>query len=386
MKTTTNTTSTKQLIAVFAADEFYIDERGYTPRGHAFVNGIRFDDVTPDDILDLVHSFEPNATMTETAHFVTDDGYAPATTVIFTVDQLVTVSPIAETVTLETVKRDTVPSHIAVNPHDAKQLHRIDPETLATRYGVNRIKQRAMFTVGNDKDAQREYIYRAIDSGAPYVLYHGELLAIPESAILPNNGAVTVSHVEPAPKTEAPKNDAPKRKHEYVVFRYGNNVYSRKIHANGTVNHDRQVWNLKDLDCVSKHYTKQAADKRVKQERKNAKRADKLTTKTEAPKNGNGCKHIPETYKGLVVDVQNGNMADIDRKAAWSDVAALVDELVAAGIALDCITYERSYAWVIPTDRSDKFARANHTVVSMTTKRGHSLKDRRRAWFVKCTK
>ena len=102
--------------------------------------------------------------------------------------------------------------------------------------------------------------------------------------------------------------------------------------------------------------------------------------------NGNGCKHIPETYNGLVVDVQNGNIENIDRKTAWNDVKELVDELVAAGIKLDCVTYERDYAWVIPSDRSDKFARDNHMVVSMTTKRGHSLKETRRAWFVKCTK
>jgi len=398
MKTTTNTTSTTntQLVAVHVCR---FDENANDTLGHAFINGVRFDNISGNELFEFLNMLYPktNYQLLNRSEWMNNgvihDFYA--------VDELAPIAPIVEANVVNdytpkpfehtpiTVVRASqhVPSSIAVNPHDARMMHRLDADILASRYGVNRIKQRAMFTVGNDKDAERAYIYRAIDSGAPYVLYHGELLAIPESAIMPNNGPVMVSHVEP--KQDAPKQDAPKRRHDWVVFRYGGNVYARKLNRNGdklTVNHDRQVWPLDMLDCVSRHYTKDAAQKRVKQERKNAKRADKLTTKTEAPKNGNGCKHIPETYKGLVVDVQNGNMADIDRKAAWRDVAALVDELVAADIALDCITYERSYAWVIPSDRSDEFARANHTVVSMTTKRGHSLKDKRRAWFVKCTK
>jgi len=364
MKTTTNTTSTKKLVAVWAAN-------------HAFVNGERFDNVSPIEVQAFVESISGQPCNVH----LTNDG------IVYTVEDLATVTPVAETVTVETMRH--VPSSIAVNPHDARMMHRLDADILASRYGVNRIKQRAMFTVGNDKDAERAYIYRAIDSGTPYVLYHGELLAIPESAIMPNNGAVMVSHVEPKPKQDTPKQDTRKRRHDWVVFRYGGNVYARKINRSGdalTVNHDRNVWPIDALDCVSRHYTKEAAQKRVKQERKNDKHAKKLTTKPETTTNGNGCKHIPETYNGLVVDVQNGNIENIDRKTAWNDVKELVDELVAAGIKLDCVTYERDYAWVIPSNRSDKFARDNHMVVSMTTKRGHSLKDRRRAWFVKCTK
>ena len=390
MKTTTNTTSTtKQLVAVFAADDFYIDGRGYTPHGHAFVNGIRFDDVTPSDVLDLVQSFEPTVTMTETAHHVTDDGYTPATTILFTVDQLETLAPVAETVTVHDHKTaEHVPCFIDIQAKHDRRFYALDDETLMNVYGMTRERRTAIFTYGEDKDATRTFIYRDANGNA-YVQYHHQLMAIPESCVKPEDAPVTVSHVEPKPKQDTPKQDTPKRKHAYVVFNYNGNVYARKINhtkTGDTVNHDRHVWPLESLDCVSKHYTKTAAQKRVKQERKNAKRADKLTRKDEAPVNGNGCKHIPETYNGLVVDVQNGNIENIDRKTAWNDVKGLIDELVAAGIKLDCVTYERDYAWVIPSDRTDKFARDNHMVVSMTTKRGHSLKDKRRAWFVKCTK
>ena len=367
MKTTTNTTSTtRQLVAVWT-------------NNHAFINGERFDNVSPFEVQSFVDSMQATpCTVT-----LTNDG------IVYTVNQLETLVPIAETVTVHDHKTvANVPCFIDIQAKHDRRFYALDDETLMNVYGMTRERRTAIFSYGNDQDATRTFVYRDANGNA-YVQYHHQLMAIPESCVKPENSPVVVSHVEPTPKQDTPKQDTPKRKHAYVVFNYNGNVYARKInHAKtgATVNHDRQIWPLESLDCVSKHYTKDAAMKRVKQERKNAKRADKLTRKDETPVNGNGCKHIPETYNGLVVDVQNGNIENIDRKTAWKDVKELVDELVAAGIKLDCVTYERDYAWVIPHDRSDKFARDNHMVVSMTTKRGHSLKENRRAWFMKCTK
>lgn len=289
MKTTTNTTSTtRQLVAVWT-------------NNHAFINGERFDNVSPFEVQSFVDSMQATpCTVT-----LTNDG------IVYTVNQLETLVPIAETVTVHDHKTvANVPCFIDIQAKHDRRFYALDDETLMNVYGMTRERRTAIFSYGNDQDATRTFVYRDANGNA-YVQYHHQLMAIPESCVKPENSPVVVSHVEPTPKQDTPKQDTPKRKHAYVVFNYNGNVYARKInHAKtgATVNHDRQIWPLESLDCVSKHYTKDAAMKRVKQERKNAKRADKLTRKDETPVNGNGCKHIPETYNGLVVDVQNGKI------------------------------------------------------------------------------
>jgi hypothetical protein len=260
----------------------------------------------------------------------------------------------------------------------------MDPAELMNVYGFERFKQAAMFTYGNDTDATRGLVYRdAI--GTPYVQYHGQFMAIRESDVQPPAKPVKTSQGKAEPK--APKAEAKAKKFQYVSFNYGGNTYARKIghDVNGaeTVQHDNQTWPVAMLENVAHHYTKDAAQKRVAQERKNAKKAAKNTAKPEAKRNGNGCRHIPETFEGIPVDVQNADVKAVDTAAKWEKVTGTYKDLHDMGIEVASIVYERTFAWLYPADRSEEFAKFNHAIINFTSERGHSMKPRRRGWFVK---
>lgn len=294
------------------------------------------------------------------------------------------------------VTAETAAARIAIRKNDKPWT--MDAAALMDVYGLEKVRRACTFSpvtvagipAAADGEVTRELVYKHVATGAWYAQYCGAFWAIPESCIAPETAPVNVKHATPETAAAPVKNDKPRRRYEWVSFNYGGNTYARKINrakdGAETVNHDSQIWPLDVLDNVSKHYTKDAAQKRVAQERKNAKRADKLTRKVETPRNANGCKHIPETYNGAPVDVQAANVENVDTAAKWVRVTALVDQLTGAGIPVACIVYERDFAWVCPVDRSEEYAKKHHMAVNFSAGVGHSMKERRRAWFVNLAK
>jgi len=289
-------------------------------------------------------------------------------------------APVADTVAAPVAPS---PAFVPIAAGDARTMHRMPSDELMARYGMTREKRGAMFTYGNDVDATRGYVYRDAN-GAPYVVYHGQFMGIPESSVMPVESPVTVTHTAPAPAPEK-KQRKTGTGEKWACFMNDGAPVVRKVHYNDSgvryVSHHGAQVPVKDLEECSTHTSKERAQKRAKETRKNAARAEKNTARKETPRNGNGCKNIPETYHGMHVDVSKMD-AKCDTKTAWAKVTARVDQLESAGVELEGIVIDRTYAWVTPSDTAWGFTDDAHNLVKLEKGFGHSKKATRGAWFV----
>lgn len=367
-----------QMVAVAVFDGTHEEQLRGVGSWHAFINGTPFDDVPLPDVYAVIESEYPRSSF---AYSIYGDLY----TVFVVVAPLAPLAPLAIEAAMTAPVADTapLPCFIPIAKGDARTMHRMDALDLMLNYGMTREKRQAMFTYGNDIDATRGYVYRDAN-GAPYVVYHGQFMGIPESSVLPVESPVTVTHTAPAP---APEKKQRKRGtgEKWACFMDDGAPVVRKVHYSDAgvryVSHHGAQVPVTDLVECSQHTSKERAQKRAKETRKNAARAEKNTARKETPRNVNGCKNVPETYHGAPVDVANMDKK-CDTKTAWNKVTARIDQLENAGVEIENVVMERAYAWIIPTDREYGFSTDAHNLLKFEKGFGHSMKRTRGAWFV----
>ena len=386
-----------QMVAVAVFDGTHEEQLRGVGSWHAFINGTPFADVPLSDVYAVIESEYPRSSF---AYSIYGDLYTVFVVVAplapLAIEAAMT-APVVETVAAPVApsprhaRKDAAPvadaapspCFIPIAAGDARTMHRMDALDLMLNYGMTREKRQAMFTYGNDVDAVRGYVYRD-SKGMPYVVYHGQFMGIPESSILPVESPVTVTHTAPASAPEK-KQRKTGTGEKWACFMDNGAPVVRKVHYNDSgvryVSHHGAQVPVKDLTECSTHTSKERAQKRAKETRKNAARAEKNTARKETPRKGNGCKNIPETYHGAPVNVANMDKK-CDTKTAWNKVTARIDQLENAGVEIENVVMERAYAWIIPSDREFGFSTDAHNLLKFDKGFGHSMKRTRGAWFV----